>query len=121
MVYANIQCHVYCMFVGMDEIHCGRHSLTFKSGLTTASVDIPVANDNIPECDEIFTAQIILTEGHRLGVIPSTSIRIRDEGNVDATLSYIGNYIHGCNAIVNHTMSYLLCTPNQTSHKCCLF
>ena len=80
------------MFVGVDELHCGLHSLTFKSGRTTASVKIPLANDNVPECDEVFRAIIILVQevGFRLGSHPSTSIRILDEGNDDVVLYIFG-------------------------------
>ena len=75
------------MSVGMNESHCGQHSLTFESGSDTARVSILLVNDDIPECDETFTAQIILGdggnstgEGFRLGEISSTSITIIDEG-----------------------------------------
>ena len=74
----------------MDDLHCGPHSLTFESGSDTASVNIPLVNDNVQECDEMFTAYLILgdggnstSEGFRLGHQSSTSITIMDEGNHD--------------------------------------
>ena len=65
----------------MDDIHCGLYSLTFESGSVTASVNISLVNDDVPECDETFTAYIILGEGFRAGANPSTLITVMDEGN----------------------------------------
>ena len=74
----------------MDNLHCGLHTLTFESGSVIASVNIPLVNDNVQECDETFTARIILgdggnstSEGFRLGHQSSASITIMDEGNHD--------------------------------------
>ena len=65
----------------MDDVHCGLYLLMFESGSITASVNIPImVNDDVPECDETFTADIILEEGFLLGLHPSTSITIIDEG-----------------------------------------
>ena len=66
----------------MDDIHCDVYLVTFKSKSDIASVNIPLVNDNIPECDETFTAHINVGEfrGFRLGEIPSTNITIKDDG-----------------------------------------
>ena len=70
----------------MDDIHCDMYLVTFKSGSDIASVNIPLVNDNVPECDETFTAHIIVGEGFRLGEIPSTDITIKDEGKGDGPI-----------------------------------
>ena len=62
----------------MVDIHCDVYLVTFKS--ESASVNIPLVNDNVPECDETFTARIIVGDGFRLGEIPSTNIIIKDDG-----------------------------------------
>ena len=74
----------------MDDLDCGPHFLMFESGTDTASVNISLVNDNVPECDEKFIAHLILgdggnstSEGFRLGQPSSTSITIKDEGNGD--------------------------------------
>ena len=74
----------------MDDLDCGPHFLTFESGTDTASVNISLVNDNVPECDKTFTAHIIIGDGGnstiddlRLGQPNSTSIKIIDEGNGD--------------------------------------
>ena len=79
--------YTQCTLVGMEDVHCNVSLVTFKSGSEVASVNIPVVDDNIPECDETFTAHIItLRDGFRLGQHPSTFITILDEGNDDVPL-----------------------------------
>ena len=72
----------------MDDLDCGPHFLVFESGSVTASVNISLVNDNMPECDETFTAHLNIgdggnstSDGFRLGQPSSTSITIKDEGN----------------------------------------
>ena len=80
----------------MDDLDCGPHFLTFQSGTDTASVNISLVNDNVPECDEKFIAHIIFGDmtgdGFRLGQQSSTSITIMDEGNGDR--SFIAVCVH---------------------------
>ena len=79
--------YTQCTLVGMDDMHCNVSVVTFKSGSEVASVNIPLVDDNTPECDETFTAHIIfLRDGFRLGQHPSISITILDEGNNDVPL-----------------------------------
>ena len=67
----------------MYDIQCDMYTVNFESGSITASVNIPLVNDDIPECDETFTASITVPgEGFRLGSHPLASITIKDEGIV---------------------------------------
>ena len=76
-----------CIYLGMDDVHCDVYSVTFNGGSNMENVEIPLVNDDIPECDETFKAHIIiLGEGFRLGEIPSTDITIKDEGKVDVPM-----------------------------------
>ena len=66
--------------VGMDDLHCGPHTVTLHAGSVTASVNIFIINDEDSECDETFTAQIIIggegnsnTKHFKLGQNPTTS------------------------------------------------
>ena len=71
----------------MDDLDCGPHVLTFKSGSVMASVNISLVNDDVPECDETFKAHIVIDnggnstgQGLRLGRQNSTDITVKDEG-----------------------------------------
>ena len=71
----------------MDDLDCGPHVLTFKSGSVMASVNISLVNDDVPECDETFKAHIIIDnvgnstgQGLRLGPQNSIDITVKDEG-----------------------------------------
>ena len=71
----------------MDDLDCGPHVLTFKSGSVMASVNISLVNDDVPECDETFKAHIVIDnggnstgQGLRLGGQNSTDITVKDEG-----------------------------------------
>ena len=67
----------------MDDIQCGIYLVNFPSGSVAASVNIPLVNDDVPECDETFTASIAVPgEGFRLGSSHFASITIKDEGIV---------------------------------------
>ena len=71
----------------MDDIHCDVYLVTFESGSVMETVNIPLVNDNIPECDETFKAHIIIFGyGLRRGEIPSTDITIIDEGKVSVPM-----------------------------------
>lgn len=86
----------------MDDI-CGAHSLTFDRGSDTASVNISVVNDDIPECDETYIAHIIVGnggnsdgQGFRLGEQSSTEILIEDEGMIISHI-YLSTVLdHSC-------------------------
>ena len=87
MCYYNDYIFVFVLYTGMDDLYCGPYSVEFQAGSVTASVDILLINDEDIECDETFTAQIILGgnlsgAGFRLGQTSSASIIIKDdEGN----------------------------------------
>lgn len=73
----------------MDDLYCGPYEVAFQPGSVNASVDIILINDEDIECDETFTAQIIIGEGYssragfRLGQTSSASIIVKDnEGNI---------------------------------------
>lgn len=73
--------------IGMDDLDCGPHVLSFKSGSVMASVNISLVNDDVPECDETFKAHIVIDnggnstgQGLRLGRQNSTDITVKDEG-----------------------------------------
>ena len=71
------------MIIGVGDIQCDTYTVNFVSGSVTASVNISLVNDDVPECDETFTASITVPgEGFRLGSHPSASITIKDEGIV---------------------------------------
>jgi len=70
----------------MDDLDCGPHVLTFKSGSVMASVNISLVNDDVPECDETFKAHIVIDnggnstgQGLRLGRQNSTDITVKDD------------------------------------------
>ena len=89
--------HTVFLYIGMDDIHCSTSVVTFKNGSDAASVNIPLVNDNIPECDETFTAYIITPgDGFRLGQRPSTSITISDEGKGDVPVLLFGAACLNC-------------------------
>ena len=86
----------------MDDLHCGPYSVTLQAGSVTASVNISIINDEDSECDEVFTAQIIIggegnssTEGFRLGQMPSTSIIVKhDEGYIGLLHHFLHHVTH---------------------------
>ena len=77
----------YCE--GLNDVDCGPHAVTLAAGSMTASVSIPTIDDEYPECDETFTAQIILggdgnsgRDGFRRGPTSDVEITVKDnEGN----------------------------------------
>ena len=77
----------YCE--GLNDIDCGPLPVTLKAGSMTASVNISTIDDEDPECDETFTAQIIFggdensgRDGFRHGPTSNVSITVKDnEGN----------------------------------------
>ena len=76
--------------------------MTFESGSVAASVNILLVNDDVPECDETFEAQIIIENGGnsltgpglRLGGQPSTTITVMDEGIVIHIIVKRCSYFH---------------------------
>ena len=74
---------------GLNDIDCGPHPVTLEAGSMTASVNIYTVDDEEPECDETFTAQIIFggdgnssRDGFRHGPTSNVSITVKDnEGN----------------------------------------
>ena len=93
--------------IGMDDIQCGIYLVNFTSGSVAASVNIPLVNDDVPECDETFTASIAVPgEGFRLGSHHFATITIEDEGiviydsnmiplfvNTYACITYMGQFL----------------------------
>ena len=77
----------YCE--GLNDIDCGPLPVTLWAGSMTASVNISTIDDEYPECDETFTAQIIFggdgnsgRDGFRRGPTSDVSITVTDnEGN----------------------------------------
>ena len=90
-VYITCTACIYYHVLGVDQLDCGRHCLTFESGNVAASVNILLVNDDIPECDETFKAHIVIENGgnsltgpgFRLGGQSSTTITVEDEGIVN--------------------------------------
>ena len=68
----------------MDELLCQQHFLNFTRRDDNAILNVPLANDNMPECEKKFTASLILEKGFRRGLTPSASITVIDDGNVDS-------------------------------------
>ena len=101
----------------MDDIHCNVYLGTFKSGSNTANVNIPIVNDNMPECDETFTADIInLGDGFRLGELPSISITITDKGKGNIYIMVIPEFLYNVGAAslaVTHLPFNILSLCNQ--------
>lgn len=82
----------------MSDVHCGLYPVAFEAGSVTARVNIPLINDEVSECDETFTAQIIIegevnssSEGLRLGPRSSTSITIKDD---EGTVRVLHRFVH---------------------------
>ena len=78
---------LYTISLGVDDLDCGPHLLTFERGTVTASVNISVVNDDIPECDRTFIAHIIIGnggnstgQGFRLSEPYSAEVKIVDDG-----------------------------------------
>ena len=77
----------YCE--GLNDVDCGPHPVTLEAGSMTASVNISTIDDEDSECDETFTAQIILggdgnsgRDGFRRGPTSDVEITVKDnEGN----------------------------------------
>ena len=85
----------------MKDIDCGPHPVTLQAGSMRASVNISIINDEDSECDEIFTAQIIIgkgnssREGFRLGQNPSISIIVKDiEGDMGLSHHFLHYVTH---------------------------
>ena len=85
---------------GMKHVFCGLYSAMFKAGSVIASVDIPLMDDEVSECDEEFTAHIVIGEGNsssngfKLGTMSSALITVKDnEGNY-------GHFISSCSTLV---------------------
>ena len=80
-------CSSYCVFtctVGMGEVHCGVYPVAFEAGSVAASVNVIIMNDEVPECDETFTADIAIGDemrmsGFRLGPRSSASLTVKDD------------------------------------------
>ena len=89
IIYIYIYTHYYHVS-GVDHLDCEPHYLTFKSGSVTASLNILLVNDDVPECNEEFEAHIVIENGgnsligpgFRLGGQSSTTITVVDEGIV---------------------------------------
>ena len=90
-VYITCTACIYYHVLGVNQLDCGRHYLTFESGNVAASVNILLVNDDVPECDETFKAHIVIENGgnsligpgFRLGGQSSTTITVVDEGIVN--------------------------------------
>ena len=75
---------------GLNDIDCGPHPVTLEARSMTASVNISTIDDEDPECDETFTAQIMFggdgnsgTNGFRRGRTSDVVITVKDnEGNM---------------------------------------
>ena len=83
----------------MKDVDCGPHTVTLQAGSVTASVNISIINDEDSECDEVFTAQIIIGEGNssregfRLGQNPSISIIVKDDEGDMGLLHHFLHYV----------------------------
>ena len=87
-------CHVLIFTIGVGEVHCGLYPVTFEAGSVNASVMIPILNDEIAECDEKFTADIVIGEGGRGGFRPgpmsSVPLTVMDD---DSKFVYLLHYV----------------------------
>ena len=84
----HVSVNKFCT-VGENVVHCGLYPVTFMAGLVTASVPIQLMDDEVSECDETFTAHIVIGEegssssdGFILGSMSSVEVTVKDnEGN----------------------------------------
>ena len=75
----------YGIFIGGSDYVAGKHSAIFHAGVTRASVDIDIINDNIFEDTELFNVTImgnILPYGVLRGANRSATITIIDFGKL---------------------------------------
>jgi len=84
----------YCE--GLNDVDCGPHPVTLEAGSMTASVSIPIIDDEDPECNEKFTAQIILggdgnsgRDGFRRGPTSDVEITVKDNEGNSGLLNYL--------------------------------
>ena len=76
----------------MKDIDCGPYLVTLQAGSSTASVDIFLVNDEDSECDEEFTAQIVIgAAGFRGGQKDSASIIVKDD---EGDMGLLCNFLH---------------------------
>ena len=77
----------YCE--GLNDIDCGPLPVTLEAGSMTAIVNISTIDDEDPECDETFSAQIIFEgdgnsgrDGFRRGPTSDVSITVKDNEGI---------------------------------------
>ena len=74
-----------CNLIGNEDYVAAKYSAMFHVGMTVASVDIDIINDDIFEDTEFFNVTImgnILPNGVSRGTIRSATITIKDMGKL---------------------------------------